>query len=151
MPKWATCRRSRPSAGFTLLELIVVLAILGAAMALAMPNLQNLYASLTRRTDYELALDELNRLGATALTSGRNLVIWPAQGEDADAEDGASEQGAWAHYQKHELDLPPGWRLEVDRPLAVRANGVCLGARLTLTDAAGRRFEHDLQPPFCRV
>ena len=150
MPKWATCRSSRRSAGFTLLELIVVLAILGAATALAMPNLQNFYASLTRRTDYELALDQLNRLGATALTSGQNLVIWPAQAEGADDEEAALADSL-VRYQRHQLDLPPGWRLELDRPLLVRANGVCLGARLTLTDASGRRFEHDLQAPFCRV
>ncbi len=151
MPKWAICRTSRRNAGFTLLELIVVLAILGAAVSLAMPNLQSFYATLTRHTDYELALDEINRLGATAMLTGQDIVVWPAEAEGAADEQEDAVNGSLAGYARHELGLPPDWRIELDRPLVVRANGVCLGAKLTLTDAAGRRFEHELQAPFCHV
>lgn len=165
MPKWASCRRNRrcaalrrpfsagrvrKAAGFTLLELIVVLAILGALMALAMPNLQGFYASLTKRADHERLRDEITRLGATAMLDGQGLVVWPAPSAD-DAAGEVPLDGALAGFIRHELNLPPDWRLELDRPLVVLPNGVCLGALLTLTDAAGRRFEHDLQAPFCRA
>ena len=165
MPKWAfwrtiegAARRLRPvckhskraGAGFTLLELIVVLVVLGAAMSLALPNLQNLYGSLVRRSDRDLVLDEVARLGAEAALAGRDLVVWPEEAELPPAEDAHLNVAAPGHL-RHELGLPPNWRMELDRPLLVRANGVCLGARLTLIDAQGRREAYSLQAPFCRI
>ena len=130
--------------GFTLLELTIVLAILGIVSALALPNLQNLYASVTRRSDRDLALDQIARLGADALLSRHGLIIWPGdaalQGEELEA-----------GYARRGLELPADWGFELDRPLLVQPNGVCLGAHLTLIDPRGRRTEHDLEPPFCRA
>ena len=149
MRTWAICRSSSGSGGkrqggFTLLELIVVLVILGVVGALALPNLQNLYAAATRRADRDIALDQIARLGADALLSGHGLIIWPA-----DAFSEGDELGAG--YARRALELPADWGFELDRPLRVQPNGVCLGARLTLTDPRGQRTEHDLDPPFCRA
>ena len=130
--------------GFTLLELIVVLVIFGVIGALALPNLQNLYAAATRRADRDVVLDQIARLGAEALLRGRGLVIWPAP----EASEGDNLR---AGYARRQLELPPGWGFELDRPLRVQPNGVCLGARLTLVDPRGQRTEHDVKPPFCRV
>ena len=164
MPKWAFCRTidgcpnrlrrrrrhsRRAGAGFTLLELIVVLVVLGAAMALALPNLQNLYDSLVRRSDRDLMLDEIARLGAEAALAGRDMVVWPEE-ELPPAEDAHLRLTAPGHV-RHELDLPPNWRMELDQPLLLRSNGVCSGARLTLIDAAGRPEVYSLQAPFCRI
>ena len=149
MPTWAICRSNSRSGrkrqgGFTLLELIVVLVILGVVGALALPNLQNLYASATRRADRDIALDQVARLGADALLRGHGLVIWPATASLEGNEFGAG-------YARLELELPADWGFELDRPLLVQPNGVCLGARLTLIDPRGQRTEHDLEPPYCRA
>ena len=155
MPTWATCRssssqaagglnRRKRASGFTLLELIVVLVILGVIGALALPNLQNLYASATRRADRDIALDQIARLGAEALLNGRGYVVWPAATPWEGELPGAG-------YARRELELPADWGFELDRPLLVQANGVCLGARLTLVDPRGQRTGHDLEPPCCRA
>ena len=155
MPTWVICRsssfteprglsRRKRSDGFTLLELIVVLVILGVVGALALPNLQNLYASVTRRADRDIALDQIARLGAEALLSGRGFVVRPSASSK-------EEDAPSAGYVERELDLPADWGFELDRPLRVQPNGVCLGASLTLVDPRGRRTEHDLEPPFCRA
>ena len=127
-----------------MLELIVVLVILGAVGALALPNLQNLYAAATRRADRDLVLDQIARLGAEALLSGRGYAVWP---DDAPVAADAPTAG----YARRELELPADWGFELDRPLLVRPNGVCLGARLVLIDPRGRRSAQDLEPPFCRA
>ena len=53
--------RSRP--GFTLIELMIVLALLGLLTALAVPNLQRLFASVSTSTERQHILDQFEALG----------------------------------------------------------------------------------------
>ena len=54
-------------------------------------------------------------------------------------------------YEHYVLDLPEGWEIRLDEPLVVHANGVCLGAALTLYDGEAEDLRVDLEPPYCRV
>ncbi len=162
MLTWAFCRRIkstsilvRPkslagSAGFTLLEMIVVLVIVGIVAAVVAPNLPNFVEAVTNRTDRDRVLDEIAGLGTHARLQGRALLVWPDEAEITPGNSGLPLT-ILASYDRHQLSLPPNWRLELDRPLLVRANGVCLGALLALQDASGRRYEYDLEGPYCRI
>ena len=134
-------RLRRRRIGFSLLELLIVLAVVALLAALALPNLRQLYQSAARATEREHILDQIAALGREALLHGRNYVVAGA-GDDADPT-----------YEPRRLDLPAGWTLELDRPLRVRATGVCLGAQATLrhVDAAEPATRLDLQPPYCAV
>ena len=71
-------RRLRPvraSAGFTLIELTVVLAILALASALALPNLQRLHGSIVQRTQSHALLDQIAGLGARR-AARRGRIMW---------------------------------------------------------------------------
>ena len=140
-----TERRS-PRSGFTLLELLIVLALLGLATAIALPNLERLYVAATRTSERDHVLDQVAALGREAALRGRAYVVFGnarAPGADAAAR--------YAEYETYVVDVPQGWRLELDRPLVVRANGVCLGGALTLSHAEGEAVRIELTPPYCRV
>ena len=49
------------------------------------------------------------------------------------------------------IDLPDDWEIRLDPPLVVRANGVCLGAALTLHHRGVMDVRVDLEPPYCRI
>ena len=143
-----TCRKRVRSlrGGFTLLELLVVLAVVGLATALAMPNLQRLYAAATRASEQDYVLDQIAGLGREAMLNGRAYVVF-GNAPPPDPAEGAR----YADYETYVVDVPEGWRLALDRPLVVLANGVCLGGALTLSHAQSTAVRLELAPPYCRV
>ena len=153
--------------GFTLLELLVVLALVGLVAAIAFPNLERLYAAVTRETERDYILDQFAGLGLRAMRQGRSFVVFDAAGpRDSDPPDpggsgaaprtaGGAEpdrgSSALAGLTPYAIDLPEGWEIRLDPPLVVRANGVCLGAVLTLRYEGEAELPIDLEPPWCRV
>ena len=161
--------------GFTLLELMVVLLLLALVTALAMPNLDRLAAGVARGTERDRILDQFVGLGRQAMLQRRNYVVFgtdagqdagqdagpPASGgETADAAREEPGRGAagpssdpflHADHERYAIDLPEGWEIGLDPPLVVRANGACLGARLTLRHRGAVAVEVDLEPPYCRI
>ena len=156
----------RSPRGFTLLELLVVLALVGIVTAIAFPNLERLYDSVTREADRDYILDQFAGLGRRAMHRGRNYAVFGAGGAgDAatatlspeSAEEGLEgappDFAASAHgdYERYAIDLPEGWEIRLDPPLVIRANGVCLGAGLTLLHRGEAEPRIELEPPWCRV
>lgn len=144
MQRWDTflTAKARRAAGFTLLELVVVLALLGVVTALAMPNLAGLVASAQRATERDDLINQINALGQRARLSNSNLLVagLPAAVEEVPA-----------GFTSHQLEIPNGWTVEFVPPLVVRANGVCLGAELTLSHADAPALRRTLEPPFCNL
>ena len=131
--------------GFSLLELLVVLALVSLVAALALPNLVGLYDSATRATERDLILDQFAGIGREAMLKGHGYAVYgtapgPQPGD-------APNTGV----QAYPLIVPDGWRVELDRPLWVRSNGVCLGATVTLSHPDVAPVEVALEPPYCRV
>lgn len=134
MPTSVTRRRpDRRPLGFTLLELVVVLALLALATALVAPQGFRMIATWRRATDVDAVLGAMAALGATARQQGRSLEL-PAGRVPADAIAG----------------LPEGWTVVLAEPLAIQANGACGGTHGELRSGSYVRA-FALQPPFCRV
>lgn len=159
------CFPTGPTGGFTLLELIVVLVLMASVTALALPNLSNLYATLGRNTERDQILDELSDLGQKAWSRQTNLVLY---GSDEPDQDGDSEltprslfdrtsdsppregEANYSNFEEPEIELPAGWKLQLEQPLRVLANGVCLGTEVTLLHDSGYEYRTTLEPPYCR-
>ena len=159
--------------GFVLLELLVVLLLLGLLGALALPNLERLQGAVTTRTERDYILDQIAGLGRQAMLRERAYVVLGTRREgDADISDaarmtpdaareqprmrrsGIPDGPASASLPDHDhyvIDLPEGWEIRLDEPLVVYANGVCLGAGLTLYVRGAEDFRTELDPPYCRA
>ena len=135
------------AAGFTLLELIVVLALVGLVTVLTLPNLERLYEGIARKAEEGRILNQIAGLGRDAMLRGRAYAVYGTR--KAGNEPGAG--GRVSGYEPYNLAIPDGWEVSLDRPLLVRANGVCLGARVTLVHQGVSTAEVALRAPFCRV
>lgn len=162
-PKRVDASRAVPSAGFTLLELVVVLALVSLLTIMAVPNLRRLSGAVTRTTERNAILDRLANLGRQAMLQRRAYLLVGSDAPDAmkkpppvaDPDD--EDPSAPAHvspFEQHEpyrMDLPDGWTLHLPAPILVRANGVCLGGEVELSYNGVPDVRLVLEPPYCRV
>ncbi len=145
---------TRPgTSGFTLLELLFVLLLMAMIAAVAAPNLGRLYTSVQGKTERDTILDQFAGLGRTALRHGRTYVVSSGL---SSPESGASSEPRTAappdsNTDPYPIDLPRGWSMELSQPLLIKANGVCLGAGLTLRHEGRVDIRLALEPPYCRV
>lgn len=133
----ATCRRTDrrcPTAGFTILELVVVLALLAMAVALVGPPLQRTYQSLVTSGEHASVVQALESLPLMARTEGRPLVF-----ERGDAT-------AVSAY----LSLPQGWSVNPLSDITVAASGICSAAQVEIRGPAGTS-PAALTRPHCKV
>jgi general secretion pathway protein G len=118
--------------GFTLLEMIVVLAILGLASALVAPSAVRGIDSWRRQAQVDALLDQIRALPGNARAQGRPIAI-----------DAAALSG----------DAPPlrvegEWTLTVPEAWSVNANGICDGGQVVIGNAIGTRTI-GVAAPFC--
>lgn len=118
--------------GFTLLEMIVVLAILGLAAALVGPSMIRSIDTWRRSAAMDLLLDQLRALPGDARSSGKPIVISDATLASATPP----------------LRIDSDWTLSVPEPWSVGANGVCHGGEIIVANAFGERLVRTTAP-FC--
>lgn len=122
MPTSASCRRRRskhrglrPAAsGFSLLELLVVLALISVMTALVAPRLQGTVDAITTSGERAEVKRQLERLPLIARQQGHPIEF----GVDQDV------VGVIG------VELPAGWKVRSLTALTVAGNGVCNAARL---------------------
>lgn len=140
MPTSVSCRaaeavaRGRAARGFTLLELLIVLALIGLMTALVAPRLGRTYEAIAGSGEREEVYRQLERLPRMARESGRRIEV---------AEGDAAGLAGW-------LSLPEGWTATPLAPLQVQANGVCREGRVRL-DGRGTTEVVMLNAPACGV
>jgi prepilin-type N-terminal cleavage/methylation domain-containing protein len=119
------------SSGFTLLEMVVVMAIMALALSIILPRLDVMADSLGAASERETVVEAIASLGLSARSEGRTL-----------------------HFSgQTELlpgELPTGWRIVADPPVTFHASGACSGGTVRVI-GRDREFVYRLDPPRCRV
>lgn len=128
----AECRRDGDASGFTLLEMIVVLAIMGLATAMVAPSMVRGIDSWRRQSVIDSLLDQIRALPGTARARGRPVEV-----------SNASLAG-----KEPPLEVPDEWTLRVPAEWQVNGNGVCNGGKVEIGNALGTRTIR-VSKPFC--
>ena len=118
--------------GFTLLEMIVVLAILGLATALVAPAALRGIDSWRRQSELDSLLDQIRALPGNARASGKPIAL--------------SDETLKA--KEAPLRVASDWALSVPKPWKVNANGVCEGGEVVIGNDRGSRTIV-VAMPFC--
>lgn len=127
--------------GFTLLEILVVLAIAGLLAGVVLPQLQKMAASVetsNQRADIRAAIEGL---GYRAYVSGKAIQLASVE----------SSGGDGSNDSKMAIRVPAGWRVHALQPVDYAENGVCSGGRIVITNPARVREAFALKPPRCRL
>ncbi len=131
-----TAARSR---GFTLLEILVVMTVIGLVAALVAPNLQKLVGGVERSTQRDGVLAEVASLSYRAYVLGQSFEL--------------SDESPSTVLQDGNpiVALPSGWRLHVDAPVLYSFNGLCGGGRVTVLAPDAPPETLELAAPDCRI
>jgi prepilin-type N-terminal cleavage/methylation domain-containing protein len=145
----------RCEGGFTLIELIVVLAIVAGLSAIAYEMFISGYARVRaayERSDLERQLLELPQ---RVRLSGYGGILTSRSGDDLpegttlDVE-GVPEAGkSIEDWRVLRLSLPAGWRLRVADPILYHYSGSCEGGEVDFVLPPVHLY-YSLTPPLCR-
>ncbi len=125
---------AKAEAGFTLLEILVVLAIGALVIATVIPAMGRVVDAVTYDSELQDVVGQLDQLGFRAFTSGKPIVL----------ADGTPQTIATAG-----LDLPRAWSLSISRPIHFNSVGMCDGGSVSVTAPDGRTTALQLAAPDC--
>jgi prepilin-type N-terminal cleavage/methylation domain-containing protein len=144
---------STTAVGFTLLELLVVLAIMAGLVAIMVPQFLQLYSRVRVSLERDELEQQLLELPQLVRQRGRGGVLLdPSQEFDpASAAIDIAPPGinGFEQWEELRLNLPPGWVMRVPKPVFYRFTGACSGGEVdfSLPPAVLR---YNLIPPLCR-
>ncbi|MBM3535199.1 MAG: prepilin-type N-terminal cleavage/methylation domain-containing protein [Alphaproteobacteria bacterium] len=145
----------READGFSLLELLLALVLLGLLVSLVLPRLDRLYLSFLFWLDQDRIEREIASLSGRAYLEGKALRLstWPpptlGSAQSTHVSPPVSEPTG-ASDEAVRPTLPEGWRVMVEPSILFRPDGVCSGGEAVIQ--AGdiiRRLR--LEPPRCRL
>lgn len=126
------------SKGFTLLEILVVLVIVGLTTSLVVPRLVDLPQRLQAANERKQLLGQIGGLGYRAYREGGGLTL---RGQTQDTDPRAIESP---------LEIPAGWKVSVEAHVQYLPSGTCGGGVVTITSPRGDDERFRLVPPVCR-
>ncbi len=132
--------RANSCAGYSLLEIIVAMAIMSLAVSIVVPNAFGLVSRFERLSERRAALDSLGGCRLTAITSNQVITLTGRFGPEQ-----ADIPGAEC------FNLPTDWQAEFESALVFSPVGVCRGTRVTLIAPNGDPTSYDIERGTCTL
>lgn len=136
------------SNGFTLIEMVVVMVLLGLASGLVLPSMQRWHDAVRARAQVAQVVEALRGAIFSAAASRRDAVM------DASSFSSAAPAGdavAGSGQRRLRLPMPDGWRLVRVVDATFMANGLCRPGMALFDTDAGRRMVVKVAGPTCSV
>lgn len=124
--------------GYTLLEMVVVLALTGFLLAIVVPNVQRLYDSMVTSSDRKELIAALNRLPLHVQERGLPYTLNELPDKHLE------------HPDYEQLFIEKQARLQTVEPIFISAAGFCPFGGMVELHMEGRVYTASLQPPRCR-
>jgi len=131
----------RPADGFTLLEMLFVLAIMGLLVGLTVPRYAGNIRQRELATERQTLETRLVTLPRRARMTGVNLEL-PAQLNKPDLGDGLPV-----------LPVPAGWTIKFEPSWIITLHGTCSSTRMVLsrTDDPTNLYRYSTTEPDCAI
>ena len=123
-PRRTSSCKVRTRAGFTLLEMIIVIAIVALTVALVMPNIARMISRNATQTVFFEFQNQVTELRARAYRE-RQALLLVSSGEfveDPEADPSPAEI----------TFLDSGWTYQLTEPMVITAGGVCAPANVDI-------------------
>ncbi len=125
--------------GFTLIEMVVVMVLLGMLAAVALPNFERWFGSTQQRVDASRIVLQVQNLFARAAILNQSVDITSTNLRQL-LVDG-----------KPALDLPAGWSLLSQDQLTVYGSGYCVPVEITFVSTQNQRVAVQVKDQQCNV
>jgi prepilin-type N-terminal cleavage/methylation domain-containing protein len=138
MPYFAT-KQSIAEKGFTLIEMMVVVVLMGLVASVALPNFERWFASTQQRVEASRIAMQVQNLLARAAILNQSLDLTSANVRQILA-DG-----------KPALDLPTGWSMRTSEVLAIYGSGYCVPAEINFVSNQNQKVGIQIRDQQCNV
>jgi prepilin-type N-terminal cleavage/methylation domain-containing protein len=138
--------------GFSLFELLIVLALIGMAAAVFGPSLFNQIDAARERSTRDQVLSQITALAAIAQREGSAYAMGAPKPDDPvmpGVKAGEVFNPAALDVQAKRIEIPEGWKVIVERPIYFSANGYCSGGRFEIVAPSGVTEAFAIAAPFC--
>ncbi len=150
--------------GFTLIEMMVVMVLLGLVSALTLPSMQRWHDAVQSRAQMALVIESL-RGAMFAAASRRQDVLMDASSfapanapSAAAAASAASGAGSFASSnpptagpERAKVPLPAGWAVERVVDAMFMKNGLCRPGMALMRNPTGQRVVVQVSGPACSI
>lgn len=119
--------------GFTLLELLVVLILMGLLASVVLPRMSQVYDRILAAFELEDVRLVLARIPLQAYLSNSSFEL---------------KELPLSEKQVLPIQIPKGWHITTETPVIYQANGICLGGVVT-AHYGKMQYQLKLEAPRC--